>query len=77
MIIFIRLGKKGSFCFQECPGQPGSEAKSKYMSNETVNCVLLIGCGLSLEGVGGVDQEGPLREAGAKSGFGETTELLK
>ena len=47
------------------------------MSNERVSCVLLIGCGLSLEGVGGVDQEGPLREAGAKSGFGETTELLK
>ena len=47
------------------------------MSNETVNCVLLIGYSLSLEGVGGVDQEGPLREAGAKSGFGETTELLK
>ena len=27
------------------------------MSNERVNCVLLIGCGLSLEGVAGVDQE--------------------
>ena len=27
------------------------------MSNEKVNCVLLIGCGLSLEGVAGVDQE--------------------
>ena len=76
MIIFIRLEKK-SFCFQECPGQPGSEAKSKYMSNESVNCVLLIGCGLSLEGVAGVDQEGPPGEEGAKAGFEETTELLK
>ena len=47
------------------------------MSNERVTCVVLTGCGLSLEGVAGVDQEGPLREAGAKSGFGETTELLK
>ena len=77
MIIFIRLGKKGSFCFQECPGQPGSEVKSKYMSNERVTCVVLTGCGLSLEGVAGVDQEGPPGEAGAKAGFEETTELLK
>ena len=66
-----------SRCLQKCPCQPERQAKSKYMSNERVSCVLLIGCGLSLEGVGGVDQEGPLREAGAKSGFGETTELLK
>ena len=36
------------------------------MSNEKVNCVLLIGCGLSLEGVAGVDQEGPSREVHAK-----------
>ena len=76
MIIFIRLEKK-SFCFQECPGQPGSEAKSKYMSNERVTCVVLIGCGLSLEGVPGFEQEGPPGEAGAKAGFEETTELLK
>ena len=76
MIIFIRLEKK-SFCFQECPGQPGSEAKSKYMSNERVTCVVLIGCGLSLEGVAGVDQEGHLGEGDAKAGFEETTELLK
>ena len=47
------------------------------MSNESVNCVLLIGCGLSLEGVAGVDQEGPPVEEGAKAGFEETTELLK
>ena len=47
------------------------------MSNERVNCVLLIGCGLSLEGVAGVDQEGPPGEAGAKAGFEETTELPK
>ena len=77
MIIFIRLGKKGSFCFQECPGQPGSEAKSKYMSNERVTCVVLTGCGLSLEGVAGVEQERPPGEGGAKAGIEETTELLK
>ena len=47
------------------------------MSNEKVNCVLLIGCGLSLEGVAGVDQERPPGEVGAKAVFEETTELLK
>ena len=47
------------------------------MSNESVTCVVLIGCGLSLEGVAGVEQEGPPGEAGAKAGFEETTELLK
>ena len=76
MIIFIRLEKK-SFCFQECPGQPGSEAKSKYMSNERVTCVVLIGCGLRLEGVSGVDQRGPPVDGGAQVGFGETRKLLK
>ena len=39
--------------------------------------MLLIGCGPSLEGVAGVDPEGPPGEAGAKAGFEETTELLK
>ena len=39
--------------------------------------MVLIGCGLSLEGVAGVDQEGPPGEAGAKAGFEEKTELLK
>ena len=34
-------------------------------------------CGLSLEGVAGVDQEGPPGEGGVKAGFEETTELLK
>ena len=47
------------------------------MSNERVTCVMLIGCGLSLEEVAGVDQEGPPGEVGAKAGFEETTELLK
>ena len=47
------------------------------MSNERVNCVLVIGCGLCLEGVAGVDQEGPLGEGGAKAEFEETRELLK
>ena len=47
------------------------------MSNERVTCVVLIGCGLSLEGVPGFEQEGPPGEAGAKAGFEETTELLK
>ena len=50
---------------------------SKYMSNERVTCLVLIGCGLSLEGVAGVDQEGPPGEGGAKAGFEETTEFLK
>ena len=66
-----------SRCLQKCPCQPERQAKSKYMSNEKVNCVLLIGCGLSLDGVAGVDQERPPGEAGAKAGFEETTELLK
>ena len=47
------------------------------MSNERVTSVVLIGCGLSLEGVAGVDQEGPPGEGGAKAWFGEPTELLK
>ena len=47
------------------------------MSNERVTSVVLIGCGLSLEGVAGVDQEGPPGEGGAKAGFEETTEFLK
>ena len=33
------------------------------MSNERVTCVVLIGYGLSLEGVAEVDQEGPPGEA--------------
>ena len=47
------------------------------MSNERVNCLLLIGCGLSLEGVAGVDQEGPPGEGCGKAGFEETSEFLK
>ena len=47
------------------------------MSNERVICVVSIGCGLSLEGVAGVDQEGPPGEGGAKAEFEETTEFLK
>ena len=39
--------------------------------------MLLIGCGLKLEGVAGVDQERPPGEVGAKAVFEETTELLK
>ena len=39
--------------------------------------MLVIECGLSLERVAGVDQEGPPGEAGAKVGFGENTELLQ
>ena len=47
------------------------------MSNERVTCVVLIGCRLSLQGVAGVDQEGPPGEGGPKAGFEETTELFK
>ena len=47
------------------------------MSNESVTCAVLIGCGPSLEGVAGVDPEGPPGEAGAKAGFEETTKLIK
>ena len=39
--------------------------------------MVLIGYGLSLEGVAEVDQEGLPGEGGAKAGFEETTELLK
>ena len=39
------------------------------MSNERVTCVVLIGCGLSLEGVVGVDQEGPRGEGDVKLGL--------
>ena len=47
------------------------------MSDERVTCVVLIGYGLSLEGLAGVDQEGPPGEGGAKAEFEETTEFLK
>ena len=47
------------------------------MSNERVICVVLIAYGLSLEGLAGVDQEGPPGKGGAKAGFEETIELLK
>ena len=47
------------------------------MSNESVTCVLWIGCGLSLEGVAGVDQEGSPGEGGAKAAIEETTKFLK
>ena len=46
------------------------------MSNERVTCLVLIGCGLSSEGVAGVDQ-GPPGERGRKAGIEETTEFLK
>ena len=39
--------------------------------------MVLIGCGLSLEGVAGFDQEGSPGEGGAKAGFEETLEFLK
>ena len=47
------------------------------MSNERVTGVVLIAGCLSLKGVAGVDQEGPLGEGGAKAEFEETRELLK
>ena len=39
------------------------------MSNERVTCVVFIGCGLSLEGVAGVGQEGPPGKGGARLGL--------
>ena len=39
--------------------------------------MVLLECGLSLELVPGVDQEGPPGEGGAKAEFEETTVLLK
>ena len=47
------------------------------MSNERFTYVVLIRCGLNLEGMAGVEQEGPPGEGDAKTGFEETTELLK
>ena len=43
---------------------------------KSVTCVELIGCGL-IEGVAGVDLEGPPGEEGADAGIEETTDLLK
>ena len=39
--------------------------------------MVLIGCGLSLEGVARVVQEGPPGKGGAKAWFEETTVFLK
>ena len=50
---------------------------TKYRSNERVTCVVLIECGLSLEGVAGVDQEGPPGEGGAKAGFDYRVSQMK
>ena len=47
------------------------------MSNEMITYVVLIGCGLNLEEVAGVDQEAPPAEGGAEAGFEGTTELVK
>ena len=47
------------------------------MSNERITCVVLLECGLSLELVRGVDQEGPPGEGGAKAVFEKTTEFFK
>ena len=47
------------------------------MSNESVTYVVLLECGLILELVPGVYQEGPPGEGGAKAAFEETTEFLK
>ena len=43
---------------------------------KSVTCVVLIGCGL-IEGVAGVNLEGPPGEEGADAGIEETTDLLK
>ena len=76
MLTVFRL-EKGLFCLQKWPCQPERYAKIECMSNKRVTCAVLIGCGLSLEGVAGVDQEGPSGEGGGKAWFEETTELLK
>ena len=47
------------------------------MTNERVTCAVFMGCGLSLEGVVGIDQEGTPGEGGAQTGFEETRELFK
>ena len=47
------------------------------MANERVTCMVLLECGLSLELVPGVDQEGLPGEEGAKAAFEKTTEFLK
>ena len=47
------------------------------MTNERVTCAVFMGCGLSLEGVAGIDQGGP-GEGSAQAGLEEETrELLK
>ena len=76
MLTVFRL-EKGLICLQECPCQPERLENSKYMANERVTCVVLLECGLSLELVPGVDQEGPPGEEGAKAAFEKTTEFLK
>ena len=47
------------------------------MSNERITCVVLLECGLSLELMRGVDQEGPPGEGDAKAELEETIGLLK
>ena len=76
-MLTVFLLEKGLFCLQKWPCQPERYAKIECMSNKRVTCAVLIGCGLSLEGVAGVDQEGPPGEEDANAGFEETTELLR
>jgi len=48
------------------------------MTNERVTCAVFMGCGLSLEGVAGIDQGDPPGEGCAQTEFEEETrELLK
>ena len=75
--VFSLEKKKAYFVLKNAHAGLRDRHISKYRSNERVTCVVLIECGLSLEGVAGVDQEGPPGEGGAKAGFEETTEFLR
>ena len=77
MVTVFRLEKRAYFVFKNAHASLRDRHVSKYMSNERVTPMVLIGYGLSLEGVAEVDQEGLPGEGGAKAGFEETTELLK
>ena len=46
------------------------------MSNERLTCVVLIGCGLSIQGVAGVDREGSPGKGSAKAWFEERLQSI-
>ena len=71
------MRKRAYFVFKNAHATLRDRQRVNTCPMKGSTCVVFIGCGLSLEGVAEVDQEGPPGEVGAKTGFEQTTEFLK